>query len=513
MKKIFNKHLGLILFAGALIVGLNSYKGYGVSWDEGDQRHLGYTTYNYLFHGIDSIKYCNNKEYGVALELPLTILEKTLRIKDSRDILLMRHLVIHIFFLLGVLAFFLLIDFLYHNKLLAVIGFLILVTTPLIYGHSFFNSKDAPFLSMFIICFLTTALAFKKNNLKWYILLGVSCAILMNLRIMGILLVGCIMIFFILDYLALKHDKAARKKTFLYFLVFTGTAFLLLLITWPYLYSSPRQNFIDAFKHLSQWSWKGQVLFWGTSYRSKNIPPYYGISWFCISNPVIYIALGSYGLLYFVIRFIRNSKQFIFDKTLRNQSLFASCFVGPLILLLIFHSVIFDAWRHIYFIYPPFILIGIFGLDYLLKTKAKWPVLVLVIAAICYSGYYMVSNYPYEHIYFNEFVKKDPPEYLRKNFELDYWGTSYTRAFEYILKNDTSRNIIVAVEGVPVGRENTWLLKPEDRKRIYITSDVSKADYFASYYRGHPEDYDFKKKEVFSIKVENSTIMSVFKMK
>ena len=190
------KYIIFILLAGVLVLGFKTYKDYGISWDEGDQRNLGLTTYNYLFHGVDSIKHCSNKIYGVAFELPLIFVEKIFNLTDTRDLYLMRHLLTHLFFLLGAFAFYLLIDHLYNNKLLANSGFLLLTVNPLIYSHSFFNSKDIPFLSMLIICFLATSIAFKKNSFKWYFLLGISCGILMNVRIMGVMLVGCIWIFF-----------------------------------------------------------------------------------------------------------------------------------------------------------------------------------------------------------------------------------------------------------------------------------------------------------------------------
>lgn len=511
IKDFLKKNIGFLLFAGLLLVGFNSFKSYGISWDEADERNLGNTTYNYLFHGQDSIKYCSNKIYGVAFELPLTVIEKALNLQDIRNVYLMRHLMTHLFFLLGAIAFFLLIDYLYHNKLLATIGFLLLTINPLIYSHSFFNSKDIPFLSMFIICFLATAIAFNKNNLKWYVILGVACALLMNMRIMGVLLIACVWIFFAIDHFALKQDKMAKKKNLHYLLIFTCTAFGLLLVTWPYLYSNPGQNFIDAFKKLSQWSWDGDVLFWGTVYHSKHLPMYYAISWFCISNPITYLILGFLGVAFFILKFIKNPKQFIFDKTLRNQALFVFCFVEPLLAVIAFHSVIFDAWRHLYFIYPPFILVAIFGLDCLLKTKIKWPVLFLVIAGIGCAGYFMISNFPNENVYFNEFVNREP-ESIRKNFEMDYWGNSYKQSLEYILKNDTAKTIQVMVVGF-VGKENAWILRPEERKRIHFTDSIGQPTYVVSNYRGHPADYEFQNREVFHIKVLNSTIVSVFKVK
>jgi hypothetical protein len=511
VKRFFNKYIGFILLAGALIIGLKTYKSYGINWDDQVQRGIGTVSYNFLFHGDDSLNHYCYKEYGTGFELPLVIIEKALNLQDNRDVFFMRHLVTHLFFLLGAFAFFLLIDYLYDDKLLASIGFLMYVVNPLIYAHSFYNTKDISFLSMLVICLLVTAIAFKKNNLRWYIILGIACAILMDIRILGVLLLGCIWIFFALDCIALKQDKAVKKKTLRYLLIFTCTTLGVLLIIWPYLWANPGQNIINAFKRMANVAWDGEVLFWGTVYPSHKIPVDFTISWFCISNPIIYLVFGFLGILYFSIRFIKNPKQFFFDKTIRNQGLFVFCFAEPLLSIVIFHSMVFDAWRHLYFIYPPFILVGIYGLSYVFKTKAKIPVIVILMAGIGYTGYYIASNFPYENIYFNEFVKKDP-EYLRKNFDLDYWGTSYKQALEYIVKTDTAKIINVMAVDLP-GKQNAWMLKPEDRKRLHFTEDPEKATYFATYYRNHSEDYPFQNKEVFSIKVLNSTIMSVFKLR
>jgi hypothetical protein len=511
IKHLFNKYILFILLSGALIVGLNTYKTYGVSWDEGGQRTTGLMSYNYLFNGSDSLRHFDNAVYGVGFELPLIMVEKTLHLTDSRDIFLMRHLLTHLFFLLGALAFFLLIDYLYHNKLLATIGFLLLVLNPLIYGHSFFNTKDIPFLSMFIICFLFTAIAFNKNKILWYIILGASCGLLTNMRIMGVLLIGCIWILFALDFLK-TSDKGSRKKIIICSLVFTLAALLVLYATWPFLYNHPIKNFALAFKRMSKYPWEGLVLFGGKIYKSTQVPQYYGITWFSISNPLLYLGLGCMGLVLLAVHFLKGPKSFIQGNVTRMQLLFLFCFAEPLLAVFALHSVLYDSWRQLYFIYPPFILIAIYGLDYLLKTKAQKPVLIILLAGIGYTGFYMIKNYPYEHVYFNELLSKDPPEHLRKNFEMDYWGTSYKAALEYILKTDTAKQITVNVNGA-VGKENAWILPNEERNRICFVDSLKDAKYFATYYRAKTDDYPFENKEVFSIRVLNSRILSVFKLK
>jgi hypothetical protein len=534
----FKKYLGVLLLLIALIVGLFTYKDYGISWDEPLQRHIVQTSNNYVLHGDTTLLSFTANEYGVAYETPLILLEKILGLKDTRDIYLLRHLVNHLFFLFSAFIFFLLIDHLYKNKLLAAIGFLLLVVNPLIYGHSFFNSKDVPFLGMLIICFMLSAIAFNKNTYKHFALLGIACGLLADIRLMGILLIGFICLFFMIDFIALRKDKKQQRKTLKLFLTFIGVTLLVIYIAWPYLWSNPIHNFIAAFMDSANpfahyHHEHDEVMFDGQVIPAPNLPRYYIIIWFLISNPIIYLILGIWGMVFFMFRFYKNYNLFLSDQKQRNNLLYLFCFIAPLLLAFVLHSVVYDAWRQFYFIYPSFILLGIYGLNKLIKTRAKPIVLAVTMAGICLAGFYMIINYPFEHIYFNQFVRSDEPEYLRQNWELDYWGTSYKQGFEYILKKDTSANIIVKVSEAP-GIYNYMILKPGDRKRIhfldqdgywygqthpvgliipYVDSTHS-SYYFITTYRYHHNNYPYVASQVYySIKVLNNSILTVFKLK
>jgi len=507
------KHLGFILFSALLLVGLFTYKTYGMSWDEKEQRGIGLISYNYLVHGDSTLRHFSNNVYGVGVELPLVIIEKVFRMKDVRSIFWMRHGITHLFLVFGAWAFFLLIDGLYKNKLLATLGFGMLVAMPLIYTHSFYNTKDVPFLSMYIICFWLAYRAFQKNTVGSFVMLGLGCGYLTNIRIMGILLVACISLFFLIDYIGVKKDLVKKKQIRTYFWIFLATALGTLYITWPYLYSNPVQNFTDAFKNMSRHGWEGIILFNGRSVKSTEVPWNYALTWFGITTPLIYLAAGITGIVFLIVHFFRNPGLFLTDKLLRNQSLYVIGFFQPLVSVILFHSIIFDAWRHLYFIYPSFILMAIYGLHELFKTRMKWVVVLVIVTGIGWSGEYMISNFPFQNIYFNVLAGKQEPEALRKRWELDYWGNSFKQALEYIARTDTSRHITLAVSH-PSVIFNRCMLPPSDSARFIFKgyeNDAERADYFISGYRNHPEDYPFQAKAVYSIRVENSAIATVFK--
>ncbi len=91
------KHSGIILPFIMLSIALFSFEEYGVSWDEQQQRNIGYASYDYVFNNDDSLLEWYDRDYGFAFELPLVIIEKTFDLTDSKTIYLMRHIVNHIF--------------------------------------------------------------------------------------------------------------------------------------------------------------------------------------------------------------------------------------------------------------------------------------------------------------------------------------------------------------------------------------------------------------------------------
>ena len=436
---ILKKRLGILMFLVSLVVGLFVFKDYGVTWDEQLSHQCGEKSYNYVVNHDNSLISYDDRFYGVAFELPLIAIEKAFSLSDSRDIYLMRHLVTHLFFLFSAFILFILIDYLYHNKILAATGFLLLVLNPVLYAHSFFNSKDIPFVSMFIICFLLTAVAFKRNRLKYYLLLGIGCGLLTNIRLMGVLLITLISVLFVIDFILSRNDKTEKINKGSGLLIFLAATVLTLILTWPYLWINPIQNFIGAYKTMSNYPWQGQVLFLGERIKATELPWYYGIVWFLITNPILYLCYGAFGLLLLIFGFIRKPFLFISNKINRNHLLYILCFVGPVLAIIILRSTLYDSWRQLFFIYPSFILLAIYGLNYLLKTKLKVAILILILIGFASVADFMFINHPFQQVYFNRFLPRERPEYLRKQFDLDYWGSSYKAALDYILATDTSR--------------------------------------------------------------------------
>jgi hypothetical protein len=509
------KHSVAILVLMAFLVnGFLVYGDYGIAWDEPLQRDIGQKTYDYVMRRDMTLNDFKNRDYGVAVELPLLMLEKTLGVKDSRDIYRMRHLAVHLFFLFSAFFFYLLIWLLYKNRMLAITGLIILLLSPRIYAQSFYNSKDIPFMCMFILSFLLFLIAFRGRRTSHFFLFGILSGILINTRIMGILVPVLVTVLAGLDLIKGPDRKGMIRNYCLYI----GVTLAVLYFTWPWLWEDPAGRFRIAFVNMSKFRWDNNVLINGNFVHASQVGWKYLPQWFGLTTPVAYLVLGFTGIVYLIVRFFRRPGIYLGNHPERNHLIHLACFAGPVISVIVLHSVLYDAWRQMYFIYPAFLLLAIYGFSSLLKSPLLSPtgsrILAVSLLVLSFTGtaVTMARSHPFEDVYFNILLSKDD-QYLRKSYELDYWGTSYKQALEYIAAHDSSSVLNIQVSTLP-GEHNAMILRPEDRKRIRFMGTGEEASYFITNYRWHPWDYPYPvRNKIFSVKVQNSDICSAWKLK
>ena len=147
----WNRILVVLFFAAILCIGICVYKDYGISWDELVSRNNGLLTYKYVFEGDQEILTYRDRYYGTAFELLLLIAEKPFDFKDPRDIFFFRHLATFFLFWIASIFFYFLCKDHFKDWKMGLAGSLFLILSPRIFAHSFFNSKDLAFLSLFII--------------------------------------------------------------------------------------------------------------------------------------------------------------------------------------------------------------------------------------------------------------------------------------------------------------------------------------------------------------------------
>ncbi|MBS1739716.1 MAG: glycosyltransferase family 39 protein [Bacteroidetes bacterium] len=501
----------LFLFAIFLFIGISTYQDYGISWDETSQREIGLTSYRYIFEGDHTLDNYIERDHGVGFELPLIMIERALRLSDSREIYLMRHIVSHIFFLFGCLCAFFLAQRRFQRIWISCLAFLMLAMHPRLYAHSFFNSKDIPLLVMFMVSLLLWDMVLERKKTSWVLILGVAVGYTMSIRLLGIVLVAGISFFLLLNAIQARFQKSTTKSTSpLHWLgilfIFLLTSSLSLYAFFPTLWAHPFHSIVACFESLSHFRWESNVWFQGVWILSFQLPASYLPVWIGITTPVLWLLLGCIGIGMVIVSAIFYPYQSWLNLDQQQTLLWLFCTLAPIVAVIVQHSVVYDDWRHVYFIYPSFIMLACLAIHRLSKKKLAPIIATYLCLQIGFLARHIISLHPFEQVYFNRLVSHDN-EYLRYHYELEYWGTSCFQGLEYLIAHAPQREIKIAWGKDPLNN-NVNMLQKQDRDRIQFV-DEKDADYYVTFFRDHPEDYHYSN-IFYEIKREGSTILRIY---
>lgn len=516
----YQKLIVILFFAAFLCLGLVIFDDYGISTDEVINRNNGLVAYNYVFKGDQELLTYRDRYYGTAFELFLVLLEKWMSLEDYRSIFLMRHALTFFMFFLGVIFFYLLARYHFKSRKMGLLAAILLILSPRIFAQSFYNSKDIVFLSFFIISIYSMVKYLDSKSMKSAILHALVCAILIDIRIIGIIVPITTLIFFLVDIFVVGEKRKWEGWGSLFLYSYSLPIFAVLF--WPTLWKDPLGQFIGAISQMSGYPWDGTVLYLGKYLNATELPWHYIPVWIAVTTPVVSLALFVVGMIYLIREATGRMRAPYMDK--RTSAIFLLLFFSPLVGIVFSGAVLYDGWRHMYFTYAPFLLISLLGVDFFRKTKAGWRktkllrwavylLAVIFLAQLGATSVFMLNAHPYQNIYFN-FLAGDMTN-AKENFEMDYWGLSYREALEAILEKDDRKSIKVFISSLPLsttGRIPALMLPEEESERLIFTDEPLEADYFISNYRWHKEEYPYEN-EFYSIKVNDAKILVVYKLK
>jgi len=397
-----------------------------------------------------------------------------------------------------------------------------LITSPKIFANSFYNNKDIIFMSFFIINLYLAINFLEKKNYKVSIIFAIFSALMINVRILGLILPSIIVIFYIINILRAEKNKKKIVKPLIVFLILLP---VFIFLFWPYLWNDPLKNFLFSFEYLSDHILTIHTYYLGQYIFSTNPPWHYHLVWILVSTPLLYLFLFITG---FVFIFLRTTKRLL--KIEKNDSytdlwrsnkelndlIFFLTFLIPIIIAIDFKSISYDSWRHLFFIYPSLILISIFGLNliriYFFKKKNNY-LYILILGLIIPNIYWMYKNHPHQNIYFNFLAGKN----FNEKFEMDFSGISNKQALEYIAKKKDGKVKVYSLSTTDLDLTKK-ILENSIRKKILITNDIDDADYIINNYRDwrgitKPIDFTTPKnfKIIHEIKIDGISINTIYK--
>ena len=491
MIKRLTAHGPLIACALLAVAGGLLLDAYGLGTDELEQRGFAVHTVDYVLQDSDVL--LNIKPYGTAFELALLAGERLLGLQsyrrhylhdfpDSRRIHLMRHFLTHLLFLGGGWGCAWLTFRRYRNRGLALCALGLFLLHPRLYAHSFFNSKDLPFLCLLMIALCLMHRAFRKDTLAAFALCGAGVGLLINVRLMGAVFFGAVLVLRAGDaYYA--ADKPARRHILRTCGLFAAVSALTLYASWPYLWTDPVGRVATAIRFMLEPSAPASSdLFRGAMLSSEERPPEYIPTWLAITTPPFTLLLGILGGL----AALRGAAR-VPGAALRNTSLrfdlllLAGCLI-PLLFSIRFKANLFDGWRHMYFLYAPLCLLAVAGLQALLAARPQgkpWAY-GLTGSGLGATLVAMAGLHPHQYDYFNWLVDRATPERLGAQYELDYWGIASWEALDTLRARYPGSFYVNDSPYGAIGK-NRQLLPAADKQRIAL--DNLRADFYIHYDR------------------------------
>jgi len=302
-----------LFFITYFLIGTGIFKDYSVSWDESAARERGKLSVEYVINGNQSLFSIEGKYHGPAFEMLLFTIEKYLNLsRDSRAIYLMRHFVTFLLFYTSVWFFYLLCKRGFQSWRIGLLGSLFLIMSPRLFAHSFYNSKDVAFLAFFIISIYTLVRFLDKKTLGNAFLHALTCALLVDVRIPGVIIPFFTLISFGIDLLTTKSENGERKKIIKNLLGYVILLICFIILFWPFLWPHPFRHFIESFKLMVHYSPASRTenLYLGKYLKSTNLPWHYIPLWVIISTPIIYTIfffVGCFASLKLLLKNPKNS--------------------------------------------------------------------------------------------------------------------------------------------------------------------------------------------------------------
>lgn len=512
-----------LFFTLVVLLGLLLYRDYGLSWDEPVDHMNGKVNAKYIaqlfFPKLANQEKTNEQipdfegfsefDHGVLFALPVAILGRIFTHGDSRGFYFLQHLLNYLTCTLGMWALYRIGMIRFKDWRWALLGSALLLLSPRFFAESFYNSKDLIFLALFTLAMYTLLRVLERPTMGRALVHGLATAAAIDVRIMGLMLV--VFTLGMIGLEALSRPAPAKGSLARVTSLYLVAAFVFTVVGWPYLWTNPVANFITAFQAMGHFRWVGPVLYGGEMLLSTQLPWHYVPVWIIITTPVAYTVAFLAGLVALVGRF--SFKHLLTSRPYRYDLLFMGWAIGPIVVVVLMHSVLYDGWRHLYFLYPALLLLAVGGARKILHAVNRhraWRQLAMAAAAlgVAEMGYTltrMVQDHPFQNVYFSCL----PGSMAERLFERDYWALSNRQGVEWLLAHDPASRITLETNSAnPIGFIHL-ILPPAESSRLQI--EGPSARYFLTNYREHPQPYPPSVgREVYTIWASGMRVLSIF---
>lgn len=414
----------LLLLLAAFLVGVFTVGDYGESWDEADIRRYGAyagRTYEYILHPGDLQPFETNLNlygpmYFIAAGFGADLIS---HLAPGWPEISRWHLVYFSTYLLGAWVLYLL-ALRWMSNWAALGAVLLFLTQPLLWGHAFINPKDLPFLTFFLMAVyfgfrMVDGFGDRTQWIPRLVLSAIFLGVASSLRVLGPL-AGILVLLFA------SYER--RFRWWPQIAIYLLAAGLIAYLSWPYLWGAPVRRLLESITTMADFPFNSMILFRGHLYKADRLPAAYLPTILAMQLTESALVLIAAGAVQAVVGVIRRTSPVPF-------LLLAAWFVLPVAAIVALRSPLYDNARQVYFLLPPLFISAGLGLEALF-SRLHHPVqrgAILIMAAL--PGLLIGARlHPYEYAYYNALVGGTGGAF--RQFETDYWGTSFDEISRYL---------------------------------------------------------------------------------
>jgi hypothetical protein len=340
------------------------------------------------------------------------------------------HAYTWLWFMAGVYALYLLMRELGLSRALACATALLLYLSPRFFAEGHYNNKDILLLSL-TLCTLAAGVRFlREPTIRRALFFSLAGALAANTKIVGALSWGLILLATLISLVARKRLNRSRLVAGL---TAVGAFALFYAALTPALWAGPIAFVRYLLSNAVGFSrWSGVVYFQGVFFnptRGVLLPRAYLPEMIALTTPVPFLLLAIAGQLRAVALCIRR------DSRRPAFVVLTLLWLLPVAYVVLARPLLYNGWRHFYFLYAAVIAMGGLGLQWFWEAlgsgRARKTVGAGAIAMLfLWQAVGIALNHPYQYVYYNALARD-----VSQRYELDYWDVSTLNAMRRLCES------------------------------------------------------------------------------
>ena len=433
-----------LFFLAILLLGFATTPTYGRAWDDGGEMNIlrmALKEYDMLL-GADTaysrylqkstlprISESIERDHGICMYYPLfwAVCSEGMPYQTLTQIWRLHTWCIFTFGLFALYAAGRKMGF---SRSVCCLGVLVMLLSPRFFAEGHYNNKDIPLMVLTLMVRWQTARLMEKPSFGRGMCFALAAGFCAATRVIGVAFVGLGGLMVIIHLIMQKRMNL--RVVWVGLATIAATAVIYILLT-PSFLADPFGFIQYVLKNAVGFSrWHGNVLFWGDIYAVADLHPprQYLPTFIAITTPLWIVALLAVGCFCVLRRVWKEKLHMPADRQGAMLVTALLSWVLPLGAGMLVRMLVYNGWRHVYFLYGPMLLCLMYGLHCLFQWKLRRVLAGVMALCMVLTGVNIAVNHPYQYAYYNQLV---PKENRAAIFELDYWNLSYVDALNALL--------------------------------------------------------------------------------